>query len=108
MNIYGIERGLGASYGAKSISDDKVVYGIGVIKVDDEKSYLIQQFLTDDLTDGAPAQAYYVAVQTESVFLLDKDDELSETDDFDDNKTDDGPAKSLKFGPKIVSPAILD
>lgn len=55
MNIYGFEQELGASYGAKRLCDNEDVYGIGIIKVDDEKSYLIQCFSTDDFTDGAPS-----------------------------------------------------
>lgn len=111
MNIYGIERGLGASYRARKICDNEEVYGIGIIKVDDEKSYLIQQFSTNDFTDGAPALAYYVAVQTDSIFLLNKDDVLLETENFDDNKTNDGHVKRLKkedcnFGQGIVPPLI--
>lgn len=113
MNIYGIERGLGASYGAKRICNDEEVYGIGIIKVDDNMSYLIQSFLTNDFTDGAPAQAYYVAVQTDSIFLLDKDDILLEATSFDSNKTNDDSVKILKkencnFGKRIVSPIIDD
>lgn len=41
MNIYGFEQELGASYGAKRLCDNEDVYGIGIIEVDDEKSYLI-------------------------------------------------------------------
>ena len=41
INIYGFEQELGASYGAKRLCDNEDVYGIGIIKVDDEKSYLI-------------------------------------------------------------------
>ena len=113
MNIYGTERGLGASYGAKRICDNEEVYGIGIIKVDDEMSYLIQRFSTNDFTDGAPALAYYVSVQTDSIFLLNKDDVLLGTDNFDNNKTNDGPVKKLKkedcnFGQRIVSPIIDD
>ncbi len=111
MNIYGIERGQGASYGAKRIDVNEEVYGIGVIKVDDEKSYLIQRFSTNDFTDGAPALSNYVTVRTDSIFLLSKDDVLLETDNFGDNKTNDGPVKTLKkedhnFGQRIVSPII--
>lgn len=113
MNIYGIELGLGASYGAKRLCDEEEVYGIGIIKVDDEKSYLIQRFSTNDFTDGAPAQAYYVSVKTDSIFLLNKDDVLLETTNFDDNKINGGPVKKLKkddynFGQRIVSPVIDD
>lgn len=113
MNIYGIERGLGASYGARKIDDNEEVYGIGIIKVDDEKSYLIQKFLTNDFTDGSPALAYYVAVQTDSIFLLNKDEALLEITNFDDNKTNDGLVKKLKsedynFGKRIAPPIIND
>ena len=113
MNIYGLEPGLGASYGAKRICYEEEVYGIGIVKVNDEKSYLIQSFLTDDFTDGVPAQAYYVAVQTDSIFLLDKDDVLLETTNFDGNKAIAGPVKKLKkesrsFGQRIISPIIDD
>lgn len=114
MNIYGTERGLGASYGARRIENNEKVYGIGIIKVDDKKSYLIQQFSTNDFTDGAPALAYYVAVQTDSIFLLNKDDVLDvllETDNLHDNKANDGPVKRLtkedyNFGQRIVTPFI--
>lgn len=113
MEIFGIEKGLGASYGAKRIMDNEEVYGIGVIKVDEETSYLIQSFLTNDGTDGAPALAYYVSVQTDSIFLLSKDDVVSETDILEDNQTNDGPVKRLKigdsnFGQQIVPPFIRD
>lgn len=113
MNIYGIERGLGASYGARRIYDNEEVYGIGIIKVNDEKSYLIREFKTNNFTDGAPALAYYVAVYTDSIFLLNKDDVLLEMSNFDDYKTNDGPVRKLKkedcnFGRNIVSPIIDD
>lgn len=111
MNIYGIEQGLGASYGARKIDDNEEVYGIGIIKVDNEKSYLIQQFSTNDSTDGAPALAYYIAVQTDSIFILNKDDISLEEYNFDNNKTNDTPVKKLKkenynFGQRIVTPLI--
>ncbi len=67
MQIYGLEKGLGAKYEAKRIEDNEVVYGLATIEVDDEKSYLIRLFETDDFTDGVPALAHYVAVWTNSV-----------------------------------------
>lgn len=102
MKIYGIEQDFGASYGAKRIFDNEEIYGIAIIKVDDEKSYLIQRFETNDFTDGAPALAYYTAVQTESIFLINKDDT------FNDN-----PARKLKkensnFCQNLISPIIDD
>lgn len=75
MTIYGTEKDLGAMYQAKRIENDEVVYGLATIKVDDEKSYLIQLFETDDFTDGVPARAYYVAVRTDSITSLLKDEE---------------------------------
>ena len=72
MIISGLEKELGATYEARRIMDDEVVYGIAVIKVNDEKSYLIQRFETDDMTDGTPALAYYIPVKTHSVILLEK------------------------------------
>lgn len=75
MQIFGLEKGLGARYEAKKIEDNELVYGLAVIKVDDEKSYLIRLFETNDFTDGAPALAHYVAVKTNSVHLLEDDDE---------------------------------
>lgn len=74
MTIYGTEKCLGAMYEAKRIENDEVVYGLGAIKVDDEKSYLIQMFETDDFTDGVPARAYYVAVRTDSISKLEEED----------------------------------
>lgn len=67
MIISGIEKGLGATYEARRIIDNRLVYGIAVIKIDEEKSYLIQRFETDDFTDGTPALAYYVPVTTYSI-----------------------------------------
>ncbi|MDE6292655.1 MAG: hypothetical protein K2L98_03125, partial [Bacilli bacterium] len=63
MVIFGLEPSLGASYGGKRIENDEEVYGIGIIKVDEEKSFLIQQFNTNDGVDDAPALAYYVGVK---------------------------------------------
>lgn len=74
MIISGLEKELGATYEARRIVDNELVYGIAVIKVDDEKSYLIQRFETDDSTDGTPALAYYISVQTKSVSFI-KDEE---------------------------------
>lgn len=75
MEIYGLEKGLGAMYQAKRIENDEVVYGLATIKVDDEKSYLIQLFETDDFTDGVPARAHYVAVRTNTIISLLEDEE---------------------------------
>ena len=69
-----MQKELGAIYEARKIVDNEVVYGISIIKVDDEKAYLIQRFEIDDMTDGVPALAYYVPVQTKSVSLI-KDEE---------------------------------
>ncbi len=109
MNIYGFEQELGASYGAERLCDNEDVYGIGIIKVDDEKSYLIQCFSTDDFTDGAPARAYYVVVKTDSIFLLDKLEDTS----FDENNLDNGSVKKLKMEgfnlvQRIMSPIVED
>ena len=67
MVISGLEKELGATYQAKRIEDDQVVFGIGVIKVDEEKTYLIQMFQTNDSVDGSPAFAYYIPVKTNSI-----------------------------------------
>lgn len=75
MQIFGIEKGFGAKYEAKRIYDEEIVYGLAVIEVDDEKSYLIRLFETDDFTDGVPARAHYVAVKTNTVTLLEDEDE---------------------------------
>lgn len=75
MKIFGLEKGLGAKYEAKRIEDDELVYGLAVIKVDDEKSYLIRLFETDDFTDGVPALAHYVAVKTNSVTPIEEIEE---------------------------------
>ena len=75
MIISGLEKELGATYEARRIADNELVYGIAVIKVDDNKSYLIQRFETDDSTDGTPALAYYIPVKTYSVILLEEDEE---------------------------------
>jgi len=72
MVISGIEKELGAIYEAQRIENNELVYGIAVVKVDDEKSYLIQRFETDDFTDGTPALAYYICVKTDSVNLLEE------------------------------------
>ncbi len=110
MDIYGSEKGLGASYRAISICDKEEVYGIGIVKVDDTKSYLIQQFSTDDFTDGTPALAYYVAVYTDSISLLNEEDVLIETTNFD-NESKDNSVKKLKkencrFGQLVIYPFI--
>lgn len=70
MIISGIEKELGATYEARRIVDNELVYGIAIIKVNEEKSYLIQRFETDDFTDGTPALAYYIPVRTDSVISL--------------------------------------
>lgn len=70
MTIFGSEKCLGAKYEAKRIENDEVVYGLAAIEVDDEKSYLIQMFETDDFTDGVLARAHYVAVRTNTITLL--------------------------------------
>lgn len=70
MVIQGMEKELGAIYEARRIEDNSKVYGIAIIKVDEEKSYLIQRFETDDFTDGVPALAYYVPVTTSSVKFI--------------------------------------
>lgn len=74
MQIYGLEKGLGAKDEAKRIEDNEVVYGLAAIEVDDEKSYLIRLFETDDFTDGVPALAHYVAVWTSSVTEIEDED----------------------------------
>lgn len=76
MQIYGLEKGLGAKYEAKRIEDNEVVYGLAAIEVDDEKSYLIRLFETDDFTDGVLALAHYVAVWTNSISKLEDEDNL--------------------------------
>lgn len=74
MTIYGVEKGLDpVLYEAKRIENGEAVYGLAVIKVNEEKSYLIQLFETDDFTDGVPARAHYVTVQTNSVSLIEED-----------------------------------
>ena len=75
MIISGLEKELGATYEARRIIDNELVYGIAVIKVNEEKSYLIQRFETDDYTDGTPALAYYIPVKTYSVIFLEQDEE---------------------------------
>lgn len=77
MVISGLEKELGAIFEARRIEDDSLVYGIAVIKVDCEKSYLIQRFETNDSVDGAPALAYYVAVKTSSIRLLNEDEKFN-------------------------------
>lgn len=72
MIVLGLEKELGATYEARRIVDNELVYGIAVIKVDDEKSYLIQRFETDDSTDGTPALAYYIPIITCSVIHLEE------------------------------------
>ncbi|MBE6146836.1 MAG: hypothetical protein E7168_00720 [Firmicutes bacterium] len=49
------------------MEDNQVVFGVGVIKVDDEKSYLIQLFQTNDSVDSSLAMAYYSVVKTNSI-----------------------------------------
>lgn len=80
MVIQGIEKELGAVYEARRIVDDSLVYGISVIKVDEEKCYLIRRFETDDFTDGVPALAYYAAVKTSSIRLLNEDEKIEYVD----------------------------
>ena len=70
MLIQGLEKELGATYQANRIENDEITYGIAVIVADEEKSFLIQRFETNDLVDNAPGIAYYVAVKTESVSLI--------------------------------------
>lgn len=111
MNISGIEKGLGASYGAKRIDDNEEVYGIGVIKKDDEISYLIQLFQTNDLTDGAPAAAYYISVVTDSIFILEEENVVLENNNLSDNKINGEPVKEYKkenrsFGKRLITPYI--
>lgn len=74
MIISGIEKGLGAVYEAKRLENNQLVYGIAIIKVDNDKSYLIQRFETNDFVDGAPAQAYFIAVKTNSIILVEDED----------------------------------
>lgn len=119
MVIFGLEPGLGASYAGKRVENDEKVYGIGVIKVDEEKSYLIQQFNTNDGVDDAPALAYYVAVQTDSIYMLSEDekllaempeDEVSEEMSLDEGTpSNDESVKKLtkeneNFGKRIITP----
>lgn len=118
MVIFGLEPGLGASYAGKRIENDQNVYGIGVIKVDEEKSYLIQQFNTNDGVDDAPALAYYVAVQTDSIRMLSEEDqildkmaedEVSEEMSSEETSLNEEPVKKLtkeneNFGKRIITP----
>jgi len=67
MTISGLFIELGATYEAKRIENDETVYGIGVIKVDEEKSFLIQSFETNDFVDCAPAMAYYIPVKSNTI-----------------------------------------
>ncbi len=111
MDISGIEKGLGASYGARRVDNDQEVYGIGVIKKDNEISYLIQLFQTNDFTDGAPALAHYTSVFTDSIFILSEDDLSLETSDSYDNKTSENTVKQYKksscnFGQSLITPLI--
>lgn len=91
MVISGTEKELGATYQAKRIENDEVVYGIGIVNdVDDKnKSYLIQLFETNDFTDGAPAMAYYIAVKTDSIIPLTKFGMLSIDDNYDEKNIED-------------------
>lgn len=70
MVISGIEKELGAIFEAKRIEDDNLVYGISIIKVDSNKSYLIQRFETNDSVDCSPGLAYYATVKTSSIKLI--------------------------------------
>ncbi len=110
MVIFGLEQGLGASYAGRRIENDEEVYGIGIIKVDEEKSFLIQQFNTNDGVDDAPALAYYVAVKTDSLYMLNEEDEL-EHERFLEGETqpNDEPIKKLtkenaSLGQRIITP----
>jgi len=80
MVIQGVEKELGAVFEAKRIEDNELVYGIATIKVDSKKSYLIQRFETNDSVDCCPAFAYYVAVETSSIRLLNEDEKFEYVD----------------------------
>lgn len=56
-----------SSLKANRIENDEIVYRIGVIYIDEDISYLVQLFETNDFTDGAPGMAYYIPVKTDSV-----------------------------------------
>ncbi|MDE6142229.1 MAG: hypothetical protein K2G03_06460 [Bacilli bacterium] len=110
MVVFGLEPGLGASYSGNRIENDEKVYGIGVIKVDEEKSFLIQQFCTNDGVDDAPALSYYVAVQTSSIHILSEEEVLEHQRFLDEGilSNDDDVKKLTKenesFGQRIISP----
>lgn len=110
MVIFGLEPGLGASYGGKRIENNEDVYGIGVIKVDEEKSFLIQQFCTNDGVDDAPALSYYVAVQTSSIYMLSEEEVLEHESFLEEDIPSEGEnVKKLtkeneSFGQRIISP----
>lgn len=70
MVIQGLEKELGAIYQANRIENSEIAYGIAVIVADEEKSFLIQRFETNDSVDNAPGMAYYVAVKTKSVSTI--------------------------------------
>lgn len=95
MVIQGLLEELGATYEARKIADDELVFGVGVIKVDENKSYLIQRFETDDMTDGVPALAYYAAVKTDSIVSYNKYDSKTEIDHHDKYINLDGKGPSL-------------
>lgn len=80
MVIKGLLKELGATYEARRIEDDELVFGVGIIKVDENKSYLIQSFETNDYVDCAPAMAYYTAVKTDSIVSYNKYDSKKETE----------------------------
>lgn len=110
MVIFGLEPGLGASYAGKRIENDEEVYGIGVIKVNEEKCYLIQQFCTNDGVDDAPALSYYVAVKTDSIRMLSEEEELEHERFLEGDTPSEGEfVKKLtkeheNLGQRIISP----
>lgn len=111
MIIFGLEPGLGASYAGRRIVDDEEVYGIGVVKVDEEKSYLIQQLRTNDDVDGAPAFADYVAVQTDSLYILSEEDIVDYDEPLEEAKSEEEAPKKLtkeNLGKRLISPFTRD
>lgn len=111
MIIYGLEPGLGASYAGRRIVDNEEVYGIGVVKIDEEKSYLIQQLRTNDGVDGAPAFADYVAVQTDSLYILSDEDIVDYDEPLEEEKAGEEPSKKLtkeNLGEILTSPFTRD
>ena len=55
---------------AKRIIDNQIVYGMGVLYVDESKAYLIDHFEQNISVDGAPCYCYYQAVIPETVIKI--------------------------------------